>query len=162
GMIFWLAPQGHGGSSPIALMFSLGVAGFCALGAFLRDRAAEREFLARVRLGGVNPSPAPRGAAPGVAIVRPPQESGAVEAQLKLKVQERSRELARALARLERHNSEVMLQPDQVVGGRVRIVRPLGSGGMGAVYLADDLVTNGRVAVKLMHGAHAADRALLQ
>jgi serine/threonine-protein kinase len=159
-LIFTLAP--HVGSSPVALMFSLGVAGFCVLGAYLRDRAMEREFLARMRLDGMNVELERRVQEQVVEIVTHAKEIDALNAQLKLKVQERSRELARALARLERHNSEITLQLDQVLGGRVRIVRPIGAGGMGAVYLGDDLVTNKRVAVKLMHGSHAADRALLQ
>src|SRR5262249_6018882 len=48
------------------------------------------------------------------------------------------------------------------VGGRVRIIRLLGRGGMGVVYLGDDRVTGARVAVKLMHPSIASDPAALQ
>ena len=35
-----------------------------------------------------------------------------------------------------------------LIGGRYRILRPLGEGGMGAVYLADDLQQGGQAAIK--------------
>lgn len=47
-----------------------------------------------------------------------------------------------------------------VVGARFRLVRVLGTGGMGAVYEADDLRIQRRVAIKLLHvvGPKAAQR----
>ncbi len=43
------------------------------------------------------------------------------------------------------------LPPDAVIGGKYRVLRVLGSGGMGAVYEAENTWTKRHVAVKLMH-----------
>lgn len=45
----------------------------------------------------------------------------------------------------------------QVVGGRYRVERELGTGGMGAVFAATDLTTGARVALKMMRAELAAD-----
>ena len=42
------------------------------------------------------------------------------------------------------------LNPGQMLAGRYRIVRPIGAGGMGEVYEAEDLDLGARVAVKTM------------
>ena len=42
------------------------------------------------------------------------------------------------------------LNPGQILAGRYRIVRPIGAGGMGEVYAAEDLDLGARVAVKTM------------
>src|SRR5438105_2379481 len=42
------------------------------------------------------------------------------------------------------------LNPGQILAGRYRIVRPIGAGGMGEVYEAEDLDLVARVAVKAM------------
>ena len=42
------------------------------------------------------------------------------------------------------------LHPGQILAGRYRIVRPIGAGGMGEVYEAEDLDLGARVAVKTM------------
>jgi len=82
-------------------------------------------------------------------IVRRSHEVEALNMQLQIRVQERSRELATALAQLARQ-SHVSFGPGDVIGERVRIVRLLGRGGMGRVYLGDDLLTGQQVAVKLL------------
>lgn len=51
--------------------------------------------------------------------------------------------------------------PGTVLGGRFTIVGSLGRGGMATVYLADDRVRNGRVALKLLHD-HLADQPSMQ
>ncbi len=45
------------------------------------------------------------------------------------------------------------LQPGTVVGGEFRVVRPLSAGGMGAVYVAEQLSTGQLRALKVMHPA---------
>lgn len=44
-----------------------------------------------------------------------------------------------------------------VVANRFRIEREAGSGGMGRVFRANDLVTGATVAVKVLHGSAARD-----
>ena len=77
------------------------------------------------------------------------QEVEALNTQLQIKVQERSRELAMALSQLARHTQPALKEGD-ILGERVRIVRLIGRGGMGRVYLGDDLLTGQQVAVKLL------------
>jgi hypothetical protein len=48
------------------------------------------------------------------------------------------------------------LVPGEVVGERFRIERLAGTGGMGAVYRAEDLAMGGHVAVKVMGTQHAS------
>ena len=48
------------------------------------------------------------------------------------------------------------LAPGQALGERFRIVSKVGEGGMGEVYLADDLVLGGPVAIKLLSSALTA------
>jgi serine/threonine-protein kinase len=43
-----------------------------------------------------------------------------------------------------------VFQPEQVVGGRYRVIRKLGGGGMADVYLCEDLTLGRRVAVKVL------------
>ncbi len=68
-------------------------------------------------------------------------------AQLQNRVRDRSAALARALDGL--HARQVV--PGTVIDGRVEIVRLLGRGGMGTVFLGRDRITGQTVAVKLMH-----------
>jgi len=50
----------------------------------------------------------------------------------------------------------------RVVGGRYRLLAPLGSGASAEVYLADDVRLRRRVAVKILHPALAADDGFLR
>src|SRR6185436_11250159 len=51
------------------------------------------------------------------------------------------------------------LAPGTLFAGRYRMVTPVGRGGMGDVWRADDLVLGTPVALKLIHAASALDRA---
>ncbi|HEX5657475.1 MAG TPA: serine/threonine-protein kinase, partial [Polyangiales bacterium] len=52
---------------------------------------------------------------------------------------------------------------EQVIGGRYRVLRPLGQGGMGAVYAVQDRVSGRELALKrLTHGASASTAALFE
>jgi serine/threonine-protein kinase len=53
--------------------------------------------------------------------------------------------------------NELHLQTGQVVGNDFRIVRPLGSGGMGAVFVAEQLSTGRMRALKVIHPELMAD-----
>ena len=75
----------------------------------------------------------------------------ALNLQLQQKVHERSRELTAALHRLSNDRRMQPLGSGDVLASRARIRRILGQGGMGTVYLCDDLLTGLPVAVKLMH-----------
>ena len=46
---------------------------------------------------------------------------------------------------------------EQLLNARYRVLRPLGTGGMASVYLAEDLRLGRRVAVKILHPQFAAD-----
>ncbi len=42
------------------------------------------------------------------------------------------------------------VSPDQIIGGRYRIIKKIGAGGMGAVFLAENIVQGGRAAIKVL------------
>ena len=50
----------------------------------------------------------------------------------------------------------------QVLGGRYRLVAPIGTGASASVYLAEDTTLRRRVAVKVLHDALADDEAFLR
>jgi serine/threonine-protein kinase len=50
----------------------------------------------------------------------------------------------------------------RVLGGRYRLIAPIGRGASAQVYLADDVTLRRRVAVKLLHDALAGDEAFLR
>ena len=53
-------------------------------------------------------------------------------------------------------------QVGRVLGGRYRLLAPIGSGASGNVFLAEDVALRRRVAVKLLHAALAADEPFLR
>lgn len=59
-------------------------------------------------------------------------------------------------------NHEPDSEIGRVLGGRYRIVAPIGVGASARVFLADDITLRRRVAVKVLHSALAADDAFLR
>src|SRR4029079_2636703 len=53
-------------------------------------------------------------------------------------------------------------QIGRVLGGRYRLVAPIGAGASAQVYLADDVRLRRRVAVKVLHAALAEDESFLR
>jgi len=94
-------------------------------------------------------------------IVQRARQIEALNLQLQQKVHERSRELAMALRRLSENRRARALGPGDVFAERARVRRVLGQGGMGTVYLCDDLLTGQPIAVKLMHQGLGSDSAVL-
>ncbi|MBL8681979.1 MAG: protein kinase [Myxococcales bacterium] len=81
--------------------------------------------------------------------------------QLQARVRDRSEELARALSKMhEGRGSDV--GTGTVLGDRVKILGRIAEGGMGAVFLGEDLATGERVAVKIVLAGEAQDVATLQ
>ncbi|MBN2624260.1 MAG: serine/threonine protein kinase, partial [Acidimicrobiales bacterium] len=58
--------------------------------------------------------------------------------------------------------SRMTEQIGRVLGGRYRLISPLGSGASAQVYLADDVRLRRRVAVKVLHPALADDDSFLR
>jgi beta-lactam-binding protein with PASTA domain/serine/threonine protein kinase len=58
--------------------------------------------------------------------------------------------------------SHVSDRVGQVLGGRYRLLGPIGSGASATVYLADDVTLRRRVAVKVLHAALAEDDEFLK
>src|ERR671916_507457 len=58
--------------------------------------------------------------------------------------------------------SRMTEQIGRVLGGRYRLLSPLGSGASAQVYLADDVRLRRQVAVKILHPALAADESFLR
>lgn len=55
-----------------------------------------------------------------------------------------------------------VFQPEQVVGGRYRVVRKLGGGGMADVYLCEDLTLGRHVAVKVLLQRYLNDATFIE
>ena len=53
-------------------------------------------------------------------------------------------------------------QVGRVVGGRYRLLAPIGTGASADVYVADDVTLRRRVAVKILRDALAADEGFLR
>src|SRR5258708_32181818 len=58
--------------------------------------------------------------------------------------------------------SRMVGQSGRVVGGRYRLLAPIGTGASADVFVADDVVLRRRVAVKVLHAALAGDESFLR
>jgi hypothetical protein len=76
-------------------------------------------------------------------------------AELRRQVSERSRELADALAKLSQPPRP--LESDRLIDGRYRVVRRLGSGGMGTVYEVERTRDGEHLALKTLRGRSEPD-----
>src|SRR5215207_4660850 len=54
------------------------------------------------------------------------------------------------------------LEPGQMIDGKDRIVKMIGEGGMGAVYLGENVRINRRVAIKALHAAYIGNEEVMQ
>ena len=96
-----------------------------------------------------------------VEIVRHARAVEEVNAELKERIVDRSRELARALRDLSESDAvEDSLPRGEVFGGRARVEKQIGQGGMGTVYLATDEVTGRQVALKVLRRSLGGKAAL--
>src|SRR5690242_14544939 len=57
---------------------------------------------------------------------------------------------------------EAIVKPGEIVEGRYRILRLLGEGGMGSVFLAEHALIKRRVAIKILHPELAADADVIE
>jgi serine/threonine protein kinase len=80
------------------------------------------------------------------------RENEALNDELQRQIAARSSQLADALARIgARHGGLVVLDRGSTVAGRYRVVRPIGSGGMGAVYEVERMQDGRKLALKVLH-----------
>ncbi|HKY38743.1 MAG TPA: serine/threonine-protein kinase [Polyangiaceae bacterium] len=54
------------------------------------------------------------------------------------------------------------LEPGQMIEGKYRIVKMIGEGGMGAVYLGENVRINRKVAIKVLHAAYTGNEEVMQ
>src|SRR5690242_16173085 len=59
-------------------------------------------------------------------------------------------------------NLDLLVTADDVVDGRYRIIRVLGQGGMGTVFLAEHTLIHRRVAIKILHRELALDADVVE
>jgi serine/threonine-protein kinase len=147
------------GSPEVFLTTALCIAGMCVLGGFLRESGRVRLFVAQDSLKRLNEQLERLVQEQVGEIVSRAHEVEVLNVQLQAKVRERSRELSEALERLSRMSQSAPSAGDEI-GGRVRLERLVGQGGVGSVYLADDLLTGEKVAVKLLHPGIASPASL--
>jgi hypothetical protein len=78
------------------------------------------------------------------------REVAQLNEELRHQVAERSRELAESLVRADGNITPAALETGQIVEGRYRVARPLGRGGMGAVYEVERMLDGRRFALKVV------------
>lgn len=154
-LIAWFVNRfGQGQGRANADQTSLLVVLLVSVAAFFASRNLRfREHRARLQVERLNAELEERVASQVHEIVARAQEVSELNTQLNHKVRERSRELTMALARLAADHES--LPSGTVLGDRVEIERPIGKGGMGAVYRARDLATGKTVAVKVVQAGSA-------
>ncbi len=54
------------------------------------------------------------------------------------------------------------LEPGQVIDGKYRIAKMIGEGGMGAVYLGENIRINRKVAIKVLHASYTGNEEVMQ
>jgi tRNA A-37 threonylcarbamoyl transferase component Bud32 len=57
---------------------------------------------------------------------------------------------------------EPLFKPDDVLEGRYRIIKVIGEGGMGTVYLAEHVLIKRRVAIKVLHPEYTTDADVIE
>jgi serine/threonine-protein kinase len=84
------------------------------------------------------------------------RENAQLNRELQRQIAERSGQLADALARIARLRPDEpeALAPGAVVHDRYRVIRPIGAGGMGAVYEVERVTDGRRLALKVARRAH--------
>lgn len=150
----------HGGLG-IFVALAVGGGAVFALSALERQVVETRTFLTRRRKERTNARLADRAA-------RLSAWSGEIERRVDVQlasVLERRRQVAMLERAVDEASTPVALSgstassgrrptrtlpPGYLLGARARLVHPLGSGGFGDVYLADDLLTGARVVAKVM------------
>jgi hypothetical protein len=81
-----------------------------------------------------------------------------LNAELQRQIEARSRELSVALARLGQKGDARPLEAGEIVEGRYEVMRNLGAGAGGAVYLVERLADRAPFAMKVVHGGDDSQR----